>query len=282
MMIDMHTHMRAGGDYAKRLVDAEKAIGVDRFVTFGAGPGGDWASNDEILKIAEQFPEVIPFAYVPLGHVTPDGLTALAKRGMKGFKCINPTRPYNDDSFLPVYARMEELGLPVYFHTGIVGRFDAGRDLDIDTYRNKVIFLDRIVRRFPDLTVIAAHLGNPDYGEAGMMMRWHPNLYFDLSGSTLKKKKPPFFEELFWWHAPQPTGGKRVLGSYSNDPYGRGPWEKIVFGSDVDPEKVAELKADYDRLFDALALSDDLRASIFGGAAARLLGFEKPWTPVNR
>ena len=47
-------------------------------------------------------------------------------------------------------------------------------------------------RKFPDL-------GNPDYGEAWMMCRGHSNTYFDLSGSTLKKKTPAFFEEMLWW-----------------------------------------------------------------------------------
>ena len=36
MIIDAHTHMKAGDDYLKALVDAERAIGADKFVTFGA------------------------------------------------------------------------------------------------------------------------------------------------------------------------------------------------------------------------------------------------------
>ena len=174
---------------------------------------------------------------------------------------------------MPIYAKMEELGVPVYFHTGIVGRWgDGEKDLDVDTYRNKVIFLDRAARAFPKLTIIGAHLGNPDYGEGAMLMRWHPNLYFDLSGSSLKAYPPEFFGKLLWWHAPDAPGGQRVLGSYNTDPLGRGPWEKIVFGTDVDPSKVAEVKGDYDRLVEALGLSERVKATIFGGTAAKILG----------
>jgi uncharacterized protein len=230
MMIDIHTHLSKDPSYADRMVEAEKAIGVDKFATFGAGPDDAWATNDQVLAAAEKYPDmIIPFAYVHLGKVTTAQITSLVKRGFKGFKCINPAKPYNDDSFMKIYARIAEHNVPVLFHTGIVGRFSDQSKYDVDTYRNKVIFLDRAARKFGTLNIVGAHLGNPDYGEAAMMMRWHPNLYFDLSGSSLKANPPEFFGKLFWWHAPETPGGKRVLGSYNNDPRGRGPWQKIVF-----------------------------------------------------
>lgn len=281
MIIDAHTHLKSGDDYLIRLVDAELAIGADKFVTFAAGPGGSWATNDEVLAAAEKYPDMLlPFAYVALGQTTPRTIEDYARRGFAGFKCINPTRPYNDDFFMPVYSKMAEVGKPVYFHTGIVGNLGRETLFDVDTYRNKVIHLDRILRRYPQLPVLAAHLGNPDYGEAAMMTRWFPNLYCDLSGSTLKKKPPEFLRELLWWgespgRGEADAGKEVVLGTYSNDPYGRGPWEKIVFGTDVAPEKVAEVKADYDNLFEALDLPERLRKAVLGGNAAKALGFEK-------
>ena len=112
------------------MVEAEKAIGVDKFVTFGAGPEGPWATQTQVLAAAERYPDmIIPFAYVPLGKVTRKGNRRVVKRGFKGFKCINPTKPYNDDSFMKMYAKMEELGVPVYFHTGIVGRWGDQSDV---------------------------------------------------------------------------------------------------------------------------------------------------------
>jgi predicted TIM-barrel fold metal-dependent hydrolase len=279
MMIDAHTHITGEPDYLKRLVDAELAIGMDRFVTFGAGPAGRWATNDEVLAAAEKYPDmIIPFAYVTLGQVTPREVELYARRGFKGFKCINPTLPYNDGFFMPIYAKMAELALPVYFHTGIVSALGDERGFNIDTERHKIIHLDRILRKFPELVVLAAHLGNPDYGEGGMLLRWWPNLYSDLSGSTLKKKTPAFLKEILWWdEAPGRSGRSKEisLGTYNNDPYGRGPWEKIVFGTDVSPDKVTEVKADYDRLMDALELPQRLRDAVFGGNAAKALGFEK-------
>ena len=71
---------------------------------------------------------------------------------------------------------------------------------------------------------------------------------------------------------PESKGGKPVLGSYSNDPFGRGPWEKVVFGTDVDPQKVAEVKGDYDRLVKKIKLNKKDRTALFGGTAAKILG----------
>ena len=285
MIIDAHTHLKAGDDYLKRLVDAEQTIGADRFITFGAGPAGNWATNDEVLAAAEKHPDmIIPFAYVTLGQVTPGRIEEYARRGFCGFKFINPTAPYSDSFYMRVYAKIEELSLPVYFHTGIVASMGNERAFDLDTYRHKVIHLDRVLRNFPGLVVFAAHLGNPDYGEAGMLTRWYPNLYFDLSGSTLKKKSPSFIREILWWSespqraagvaAKESASGELVLGTYNNDPLGRGPWEKIVFGTDVAPEKVAEVKADYDSLMARLELPARLTEAVLGATAARALGFE--------
>ncbi len=284
MIIDAHTHLKAEPGYLERLIDAEKSIGADKFITFGAGPSGEWASNAEVLAAAEKYPDmIIPFAYVTLGQATPRRIDEYARQGFQGFKFINPVTPYSDLFNMRIYARIEELGLPVYFHTGIVASLGTEKRFDIDTSRHKIIHLDRLLRRFKGLVVFAAHLGNPDYGEAGMLTRWYPNLYCDLSGSTLKKKSPEFIREILWWNeSPQRTAGAAeepggfVLGNYSNDPLGRGPWEKIVFGTDVAPEKVAEVKADYDNLITRLELPGRLRRAVFGQTVAAALGLASP------
>ena len=86
--------------------------------------------------------------------------------------------------------------------------------------------LDAIARRFPKLTIIGAHLGNPDYAWAAEVTRWNPNLYFDLSGSSLIKKQddPTFWKSIFWW------SGIVSPHTPANAP---NAFERLVFGSDV-------------------------------------------------
>src|SRR5205814_2399 len=75
-------------------------------------------------------------------------------------------------------------------------------------------------------TLTGAHLGNPDYAWAAEIARWNPNLYFDLSGSSLIKKQDDytFFKSIFWWSG---------VVSPHTPKSGTSAFEKLVFGSDV-------------------------------------------------
>ena len=57
-------------------------------------------------------------------------------------------------------------------------------------------YLNPIARDFLFLSIIGVYLGNPQHEKATMAARWNPNLYFDLTGSTLKKKSPEFLLSL--------------------------------------------------------------------------------------
>jgi predicted TIM-barrel fold metal-dependent hydrolase len=124
------------------------------------------------------------------------------------------------------------------------------------------IHLDHIARTIPGLRIVGAHLGNPWSDEAAMACRWNPNLFFDLSGSLLKYRKPDYLGGLLWWKA---------SGPYKS-PDGTSAWQKIVFGSDVAPDEVADVIHDYEVLMDALNLDADLRQQIWGGTAMKVLG----------
>ena len=265
MVIDSHVHLENRSGYLDELMDTIGRLEVDKIVLFSARPNtGKWATNDEVMAAHLKYPDrIIPSYVYQFETDSPKDLERVKKDGFKGVKILNPLAPYNDESLFPIWEKCEELGLFITFHTGIVARYPEQVHQDIDTSRMKVIYIDRLARKFQKLTIFVAHLGNPDYGEACMMCRWHSNMYFDLSGSTLKKKKPAFFEEMLWW------GGETVR---YKDEFGRGPWEKILFGTDVTPSEMAGTMNDYLGLFDALELSIEKRQAVMGNTAARLLG----------
>jgi hypothetical protein len=67
------------------------------------------------------------------------------------------------------------LGVPVLFHTGAT----------IPPFRNKYtqpIYLDDVSLDFPDLTIIAAHMGFGWWPELASMMAKRTNLITDISG----------------------------------------------------------------------------------------------------
>lgn len=263
MRIDAHVHYTPEEGYVDRLVEEEKRLGFDKICLNGAVWAEHRGANDEVARARERYPDVIVgFGHFPLGEWGPQAVGELRDRGFQGLKFIRPPARYDDKAFYPVYEAAEELGMVCLFHLGIVARTPRDREHDVNNDRHRPIYLDTIARSFPSLRIVGAHLGNPWYDEAGMACRWNPNLYFDLSGSSLKKRPPEFFKEILWW---------TETGQY-RDPEGRHAWEKVVFGSDVAIEYIGGVLEDYLRTMEAIGLRRDLQEAVLGNTMAKLLG----------
>ena len=266
MIIDAHHHLRLDDDYLPRLIEQSARLGVEKVCLFSAGRRSAYhgvADNAQVLRAMEAHPDlIVGYGCIDLGEDPPKKADEIAAQGFKGVKFINPTKNYDDPEFFPIYARLENYGLPVIFHLGIVARKGGDGAHDIRNDRHRPIYLDTIARAFPDLTIVGAHLGNPWYEEAAMACRWNPNLYFDLSGSTLKCKPAAFLGQLLWW----------TPDTFYRDPQGRHAWEKIVFGSDVGPEYIEDVLNDYRRVMAELNLSQDIQDKVLGGTMAQILG----------
>ncbi len=265
MRIDGHVHYSSEEGYVDRLVEEEQRLGFDKVCLNGA----DWevhaSANDAVERAMRKYPEVIVgFAFLPLGQEGPDKVREYHDRGFRGLKLIRPPSPYDDKAYYPVWETAEELGMVCLFHLGIVARTPEDKKYDVNNERHRPVYLDTIARAFPTLKIIGAHLGNPWYEEAAMICRWNPNLYFDLSGSSLKAKPPEFFNQLLWW----------TETTQYRDPEGRHAWEKIVFGSDVAINLIEDVMNDYQRHMDAIGLRRDLQEAVFGNTLAKLLGFD--------
>ncbi len=76
-----------------------------------------------------------------------------------------------------LFARAQELGLPVLFHQGTSPvRF---ADLDFAHPRH----IDRVATAFPDLKMILAHMAHPWQVDCYVVIRKHPNVYADISAN---------------------------------------------------------------------------------------------------
>jgi len=194
-----------------------------------------------------------------------DRFHAAGFRGLGEF--TSPLKNYDDRSYWPIYERAEQYGMIVLFHTGIVMRPDPSIPADISVDRMRITTLDGIARRFPKLTVIGAHMGNPDYAWAAEIGRWNPNLYFDLSGSSLIKKQDDytFFKSIFWWSG---------VVSPHTPKSGVSAFEKLVFGSDVFNGELEEFDRElerYHKMLDACGVPPESQDKIFAGTLWRIL-----------
>jgi len=263
-LVDAHVHHNGDPAFLEKLV--AKLNSVDGLAFLLTAP----KDLDAVKGFINKHPNrLIGFGDVRLDD--PQALELIEKFHAAGFRGLGeisgPLKDFHDKSYWPIYERAEKYGMILLFHTGIVNRTNPSVPADISVDRMRVTTLDNIARRFPKLTLIGAHLGNPDYSWAAEIARWNPNIFFDLSGSTLIKKQEDytFFKSIFWWSSVASPHTPKAAGS---------AFEKIVFGSDVFGGDLDEFDRELDRyrrMLDACGVSAEAQANIFGGTLRRIL-----------
>ncbi len=214
MIVDVHTHPpreRRGAATQRAAArpdrpDAEvvteedylRAMAfVDRAVVFGIAPPppGDPRANavppdvgaataqevnSRTAALVRAHPEkLIGFMSV---HPRDPGLfeeidRAVHDLGLRGIK-LGPNYQNFDpvgESALRLYARAQELRLPILFHQGT----SPVRFADLDYAHPRHI--DRVATRFPDLTVVLAHMAHPWQTDCIAVIRKHPHVWADIS-----------------------------------------------------------------------------------------------------
>jgi uncharacterized protein len=255
-LIDVHVHYNGEPGVLEKLLDKLNANdGLAFLLTTSKG-----------FPRASGFIQQHPDRFVGFGDIQLDDPNVLSEidrfhnAGFRGLGEITKTeKNYDDPAYWPIYDRAEKYHMILLFHTGIVNRLHPEEPENVSFDRSRVTRLDLIARRWPRLTIIGAHLGNPDYAEAGEIGRWDPNLYFDISGTTLIKKRDDyrFFRSIFWW-----TG---VVSPHT--PTGNtSAFEKLVFGSDVFDGDLQEFDGAlerYRKMLDACQVPQNVQAKIF-------------------
>ncbi|MFQ5810018.1 MAG: amidohydrolase family protein, partial [Armatimonadota bacterium] len=170
------------------------------------------------------------------------------------------------------YEAIEANGLPILFHTGYLATFATERP-ERGTWEGveSMLFmrpgtLDTIARAFPDLVMIATHLGQP-WCEEGCSVMWkHKNIYCDMSGGTVKLKSLAQLRRLFMRC---PAGGHL---REDGDEVHTEMVEKLVFGTD-NPAPATMLEF-YRNFFDKLGVDEETQYKIMTGNAAGIFGID--------
>jgi uncharacterized protein len=263
-LIDCHFHYSPGRPFLDKF--AAKLEEVDGMAFLLVRPAD--------LDSAKAFIAAHPKRLIGFGQITLDSPNVLAdidrfhNAGFRGLGEITSSQyAYDDRRYWPVYQRAEGYGMMLLFHTGIVNRQHPETPTDVSSDRLRVATLDLIARRFPKVSVIGAHMGNPDYAWAGEIGRWNPNLFFDLSGSSLIKKQEDygFFKSILWWSS---------IASPHSPKSNASAFEKLVFGSDVFGGELEEFDRElerYHKMLDTCGVSPEAQANIFAGTLWRIL-----------
>ena len=233
MVVDVHSHAwefprhftddfrqqarraRAGTevDLTVRLAEYQaSATLADWTIVFGgkARLSGLWVDDSYVADYVATAPEQL-IGFLSLDP-TQDGWQdemrmghqQLGLRGIKLMPMYAGFRP-DEERLDPLWEYASQHSLPVLLHTGTT--FISQAPLECTLPRH----LDRVAIRFPDVKIIAAHVGHPYEPECVALIRKHPNVYADVSALHYR----PF----------QLYNSLILVQEY-------GVWDKLLFGSD--------------------------------------------------
>lgn len=258
MIIDAHAHIYPdkiaekaiagiGGFYGMKvdydgtlgaLLREGEAAGVDKFIVQSVAtvPEQVLAINNFISGCVEKYPDKL----IGFGAMHPDyaGIAEETERiislGLKGIKLHSDFQGFDIDAekAFPIYEAAEGR-LPVLFHVGD-SRYD----------RSSPERLMNVVKKFPKLTVIGAHLAGWSMWDRGAELFANSGIYADCS-SSLYAMPPEHAAELI-----------RKIGA-----------DRVMWGTDY---PMWSAKDELER-FAKLPLSDEERGLILSGNALRLI-----------
>jgi len=202
------------------------------------------ADNESVDQFCSESSRLIPFASInPLTSTEPARELErwVKEHGFRGLKLYPTYQQFypNDSRIYPLYAKAQELGIPVMLHIGS-SVFTGSRLKYGDP-----IYLDDVAVDFPELRLVQSHSGRPFwYDKAFALARLHQNLYMEVAGLP-PQKLLTYFPEL-----------ERLA-------------DKVIFGSDW--PGVPTLKKNIEAI-QRLPLGDEAKNKILGGNAGKLLG----------
>jgi uncharacterized protein len=284
-IFDAHVHNfwwegRTSGDrFIAQLQEVAEEVGIVKIALLGTpGPLGHAALSEAMEPAPGLF---CGLGWLRLDEDPPSLIDEFAERAFHGIKILGPRRNYDDEAYFHHYEKAQARGMRILFHTGILGgpndylmgaaedawkapptgedeerlvtklgREARGRPYGFSSARMQPIYLDTIAFHFPELFIIGAHLGWPDYRTACAIARWRPRLFFDVSGGDVVRKH--IIDGGYVMHEIRP--------------------EKLVYGSDSDHRRMKRDVEAWRSAFTEMGLTDEQQRLIFHDNAARIFG----------
>ncbi len=167
--------------------------------------------------------------------------------------------PMNDQRLWPFYEKMRELGIPLFVHIGFswVG---GGRTINC-----LPILLEDICEDFPEIPIVAYHLGYPYHNELNIEAAKYPNLYIgtsllpSLGYGGLKRAQELLGEAISW------AGSDKIC--WGTD--WSGP--SITHKDEVDFLKNIQISEDLQREYGYSPITEDDREKWAGLNLARIM-----------
>jgi uncharacterized protein len=227
-------------------------LGVRRHtaLAYAHRPGMAAWLNEHTLGLAAANAAVVPsFTFYPEPAVDSDVERALAEGGVVAKVHLQVGKFEASDPRLdPAWAALAAYRVPVVLHAGAVPDGSGGEEFC------GVRQVARLLDRFPDLELVVAHLGAPDFGDFLALAATTPTLRLDTA---------------------MVFGGPATLGAFPHRLVERlgALGDRVLFGSDF-PTLPWPFAAQL-RGLAALGLGDDWLRAVLWHNGARLLGLDE-------
>ncbi len=243
MIVNFHEHPKKG------LIEKMAATGVDVSVLLPVGEENNPRAEEMAAAHPDRFVAFFWPGYAEDFEGCADRFEAARRRGGgRGvkFQLLLQHAAPDDRRLYPMYEVCAREAAPVLFHCGMVAfRQEFGRP-HLSAYANAVHGADRVAADFPELKIVIAHLGGNYSYEALIAAEKHPNVCLDTAFLHFFEKRT----------LPRMSPVRLIERAVSI----AGP-QKILYGGEgVLPSVVR-----------AAAISEEAKAMILGGNAARLL-----------
>jgi predicted TIM-barrel fold metal-dependent hydrolase len=234
------------------------------------GYSSRWVTNGDMATVVERYPDrllyepnISPIKFRGVKNAIWELEYWVKEKRARIFKFYPPEDTYiNDPDLWPFYAKAEELRIVLDIHTGFSW---------VPPGKSKYalpILLDDVARDFPELKIVAFHMGYPYCDDLNMVALGHPNVY-------------PCLSLLVPWALSAPRKFARIIGEALRFV---GP-ERIIWGTDyagfgaqiaaaVRGLRDFQIPEDMQRDYGYPAITDEDRRKIFGENLARLIGIE--------
>ncbi len=223
-----------------QLIKAGGEAGVSRFIVQSVAtvPGQVQSINNFIAKCVEEYPDKL----IGFGALHPDfenirgEVSRMESLGLRGIKLHPDFQRFDldDERAFPIYEIAEERGLPILFHIG-----DTRQDFSSPER------LLNVMKKFPALKAIGAHLCGWSMWDRGAELFAHSGVYAECSSSLYALSPEPAAELI------------REIGS-----------DRVMWGTDY---PMWNAKEEIGR-FNKLPLTAEEREDILSRNALRLLG----------
>ena len=181
------------------------------------GYSSRWVTNGEMARVVEAHrdrfvyqPNMSPIKHKGVKNTIWELEYWVKEKDAKIFKFYPPEDTYiNDPEIWPFYKKAEELDIVLDIHTGF-GWCAPGK-----SKHALPLFLDDVARDFPELKIVAFHMGYPYCDDLNMIAMGHKNVYICIS-------------LVVSWSVSSPRKFAKMLGEAMR---WAGP-DKIIWGSD--------------------------------------------------